>query len=79
MKLAEMVKLEIPEGATHFVLDDDGFSAAWYKRDGVLLYGMAMSNTGDDRRWSETKGVTRSLRDLKTDAELMFERQRQGK
>lgn len=79
MTLEEMLKLEVPEGATHFVLDDDGFSAAWYKKEGIKLFGMKMEGTADGRYWSETSGVTRALRDLKTDVELKFARGRMGK
>jgi len=79
MKLSDMAALEVPKGATHFVLDNDGFSAAWYKREGVELYGMPMdvSRAGDG--WAKTPGCTRALRDLKTDIELKFERERLGK
>lgn len=79
MNIAEMLKLTPPKGATHFVLDDDGFSAAWYMYDGATLYGQTMGDSSEEKSWTEIKGGVRAVRSLKADAEVIFERSKEGK
>lgn len=78
MNVAEMLDLTPPKDATHFVLDDDGFSAAWYKYEGATLYGQPMATVGPDQFWTEIKGGVRAVRSIKNDAEAIFERSKKA-
>lgn len=78
MNVADMLKLTPPKGTTHFVLDDDGFTAAWYMQDGATLYGQSMATVGEDQTWTEIKGGVRALRSIRNDAEVIFEKSKMG-